>query len=106
MRARFMRVIVFFDLPVLTKADMRNYRKFRKYLISQGFVMMQKSVYSKITLNGSSSKTVISNVKKNKPPAGILQILTVTEKQYQSIEYILGQNQSEVLDTVDRVVMI
>ena len=101
-----MRVIVFFDLPVLTKADMRNYRKFRKYLISQGFVMMQKSVYSKITLNGSSSKTVISNVKKNKPPAGILQILTVTEKQYQSIEYILGQNQSEVLDTVDRVVMI
>ena len=106
MRARFMRVIVFFDLPVLTKADMRNYRKFRKYLISQGFVMMQKSVYSKITLNGSSSKTVISNVKKNKPPAGIVQILTVTEKQFQSIEYILGQNQSEVLDTVDRVVMI
>ena len=101
-----MRVIVFFDLPVLTKADMRNYRKFRKYLISQGFVMMQKSVYSKITLNGSSSKTVISNVKKNKPPAGIVQILTVTEKQFQSIEYILGQNQSEVLDTVDRVVMI
>ncbi len=101
-----MRVIVFFDLPVLTKADMRNYRKFRKYLISQGFVMMQKSVYSKITLNGSSSKTVISNVKKNKPPTGVVQILTVTEKQFQSIEYILGQNQSEVLDTVDRVVMI
>ena len=101
-----MRVIVFFDLPVLTKADMRNYRKFRKYLISQGFVMMQKSVYSKITLNGSSPKTVISNVKKNKPPTGVVQILTVTEKQFQSIEYILGQNQSEVLDTVDRVVMI
>ena len=34
---RFMRMIVFFDLPTLTNEDKRNYRKFRKVLIKKWF---------------------------------------------------------------------
>ena len=45
MSYRFMRMIVFFDLPTKTTADLREYRKFRKLLITNGFVMMQTSVY-------------------------------------------------------------
>ncbi len=47
MSYRFMRMIVFFDLPTKTTADLREYRKFRKLLITNGFVMMQESVYTK-----------------------------------------------------------
>lgn len=54
-----MRVIVFFDLPVESSEDRRNYSHFRNYLLSEGFVMMQKSVYSKVTLNGSASNSII-----------------------------------------------
>lgn len=57
-----MRVIVFFDLPVFTKADIRQYNKFRKFLIGQGFVKMQKSVYSKIAINGVNSSTHFDRV--------------------------------------------
>ena len=39
-----MRTIVFFDLPVLYSADRKNYRKFKKYLIKEGFIMLQNSV--------------------------------------------------------------
>lgn len=59
MSFRFMRVFVFFDLPVLTTADRREYSRFRKYLIKTGFIMQQESVYSKLTLNGNAAKTVV-----------------------------------------------
>ena len=45
MSYRFMRVIVFFDLPVLTSDDRRAYRKFRKSMLKKGFIMLQESVY-------------------------------------------------------------
>lgn len=48
-----MRVIVFFDLPTDTAKDRRNYNKFRRNLINDGFIMLQESVYSKLALNGS-----------------------------------------------------
>jgi CRISPR-associated protein Cas2 len=101
-----MRVIVFFDLPVQTKADLRQYNKFRKYLIGQGFIMMQKSVYSKLTLNGSSSDTVVANLRKSLPNTGLVQTLIVTEKQYQSIEYMVGEGQKETIDTQQRLVIV
>lgn len=105
MRNRFMRVMVFFDLPVETKEDIRQYTKFRKYLIGQGFIMMQKSVYSKITLNGVASNAVIANLRKNLPKMGIVQTLIVTEKQFQSIEYMVGESQKETVDTQQRLLV-
>lgn len=43
-----MRILVMFDLPVITDTDRREYRKFRKFLILNGFLMLQESVYCKI----------------------------------------------------------
>jgi CRISPR-associated protein Cas2 len=106
MKVRFMRVVVFFDLPVLTKKEIRQYTKFRKYLVSQGFVMVQKSVYSKIALNGSSAGTVLDNLRKNSPNSGVVQVLIVTEKQYQSIEFLVGEAQKETVDTQQRLVVL
>ena len=44
MSFRYMRVIVFFDLPTLTSKERREYRRFRKFLINEGFIMMQESM--------------------------------------------------------------
>lgn len=49
-RDRIMRTIVFFDLPNIYAKDKRNYLQFRKFLINEGFLMMQESVYTKIIL--------------------------------------------------------
>jgi CRISPR-associated protein Cas2 len=51
-------MLVFFDLPTDTAADKREYRKFRKFLISEGFLMLQFSVYSKLTLNDTQAKAL------------------------------------------------
>ena len=106
MTYRFMRVIVFFDLPTVTMEERREYAKFRKYLIKSGFIMMQESVYSKLAQNAAVADSVINNVKKNKPPVGLVQLISITEKQFQKMEYIIGTSNSVVLDSDDRLVII
>lgn len=101
-----MRVLVFFDLPTTTKKDIREYTKFRKFLIRSGFVMMQESVYSKIALNTTAVDAIVRNVRKNKPPSGLVQLLNVTEKQFSRMEFIVGESKKDVLDTDDRLVIL
>ncbi len=99
-----MRVLVLFDLPVETRLDRRAYAKFRKYLIKNGFYMVQKSVYCKMVLNGSNADAVKRNLHHNRPEQGVVQALVVTEKQFVRMEYITGESSSDVLsDTRTRV---
>lgn len=46
--ATFMRIIVFFDLPVTTKAKRRAASQFRQFLLKDGYQMLQLSVYTRI----------------------------------------------------------
>ncbi|MBR5318110.1 MAG: CRISPR-associated endonuclease Cas2 [Peptococcaceae bacterium] len=101
-----MRVLVFFDLPVLTKEERRAYTKFRKFLIKNGFLMLQESVYCKLALNSTAVKAIVEQVHKNSPAEGVVQLLTVTEKQYARMDLIIGNVQSEVLDTDERLVIL
>lgn len=101
-----MRLIVFFDLPTETAADMRQYRLFRKFLLQEGFIMEQESVYSKLTLNASVTEAVKQHIYNNRPLDGLVQILTVTERQYTGIEYIVGSKQREVIDSDERLVVL
>ena len=100
-----MRVLVFFDLPVLTSENRRAYA-FRRFLLKNGFLMLQESVYCKLALNSSAVNAIVDNVHKNKPEEGLIQLLTVTEKQYAKMDIILGQVKSEVLDTDERLVIL
>ena len=86
MSYRFMRVIVFFDLPMISLEDKREYRNFRKFLLKKGFAMMQESVYSKLALNTTVANGVVSSVKEHKPKDGLVQMLVITEKQYSKVE--------------------
>ena len=101
-----MRVIVFFDLPSVTSIEKRAYRKFREFLIKNGFIMMQESVYSKVTLNTTAANSIMKNIRKNKPPSGLVQMLKITEKQYASMEFVIGENNSEYLDSDNRLVIL
>ena len=106
MNNRFMRLMVFFDLPMLTARDRREYAKFHKFLIKNGFIMMQKSVYTKLVINNVTSSAVKATVSKNLPPDGVVELLEITENQFSKIEYLVGQGQNSVVDTLDRIVEI
>ena len=73
---KYMRIIVFFDLPVKTKKERRNATQFRNFLIKDGFYMMQYSVYARVC---------------NVPDEGSIRVLVITEKQYENVEILLGK---------------
>lgn len=98
--------MVFFDLPSTTSEDLRAYRAFRKFLLRSGFCMVQESVYSKLALNATASHAVEEQLRKHKPPAGLVQMMTITEKQYNAMEFIIGEKHGELLDSTERLVIV
>ena len=105
-RNRFMRTIVFFDLPSVYSKDKKAYLMFRKFLINEGFLMMQESVYSKIVLNSQQSNALIEKLKKKAPKKGIIQAMTITEKQYSQIEFITGFSNNKIIDNEERLIVL
>lgn len=99
-----MRMLVFFDLPTETSTDRRNYRRFRKLLVSNGFLMMQESVYCKLLMNSTAQNAMAEIIRRGKPPKGIIQMLCVTEKQFSKIEYVVGEWTSDVIDSDERMI--
>ena len=97
---------MFFDLPTLTVANRRDYTQFRKYLIKSGFLMLQEYVYCKLALNATVMEAVTQGIRKNRPPEGLVQILTLTEKQFAKMEMITGEYKSEVLQSDKRLVIL
>lgn len=106
MTYRFVRIIVFFDLPTITAENRRSYSKFRKFLIKNGFIMMQESVYCRMALNQSIAGSIINNLKANRPAEGLVQVLTVTEKQFSKMEFITGEYKSDIIDSDERLIII
>jgi len=68
--------------------------------------MMQESVYVKLCLNNSVVESSVKNLRKNKPRQGLVQALTITERQFASIEYLVGEKVTEYLDTDERLVIL
>ena len=104
MSERFMRMLLFFDLPTETAQDRREYARFRKFLIKSGFMMVQESVYSKLLLHATARNLLETRLRKNKPPSGVIQLLTVTEKQYQKMIFLLGDYNGDILQSDERYV--
>lgn len=106
MNNRFMRLLIFFDLPVETSKERKEYAKFHKFLIKNGFIMMQKSVYSKLVINNVTSTAVKQKISANVPPDGVVEMLEVTENQFSRIEYLVGNKQTLVEESVDRLIEV
>lgn len=85
-----MRMLVFFDLPVVTKTERRAYTLFRRFLLNDGYDMIQFSVYGRI-LNGNDAEAKhMKRLVDNLPPEGSIRVLTVTEKQFAGMKLLVG----------------
>lgn len=104
---KFMRLIVFFDLPMKSKKERKIYTDFHKWLIKNGYIMMQYSIYTKIFSNRDACVNHIPIIKRNVPKQGQIRIMMVTEKQYANIEIIVGgESHQELNSTVDAFVAL
>lgn len=81
---------MFFDLPVVKDRDRKAAAKFRRFLVKEGYVMVQWSVYSRLCNGMDSVEMHKQRLKQNLPHNGSVRCLLLTEKQYSSIDILLG----------------
>lgn len=106
-RIRYMRLVVFFDLPVDTAKQRKDYRLFRKFLIKDGYLMLQESVYTRLVTNENTATAAISRLRSNRPPEGLVQLLKVTERQFESMLYITGERPDyDEVDTSEELLIL
>ncbi|WP_170999534.1 CRISPR-associated endonuclease Cas2 [Paucilactobacillus kaifaensis] len=101
-----MRLMVMFDLPVETSKERKAYRKFRKELINEGFLMIQYSIYVRVCVSKQSAGFMEKRIAEFTPELGIVQTMMVTEKQYNDMNFLLGEPKKDVRNTSDRTVIL
>jgi CRISPR-associated protein Cas2 len=84
-----------FDLPVITDKERKIALKFRNFLLDDGFIMMQYSVYSRICKNSDDLNKHLNRVKAHSPTNGDIRLLQVTEKQYNDMIMLCGEKKVE-----------
>jgi len=87
---KFMWLFVFFDLPTKTKKDRKKYTEFRRYLLNDGFMMMQFSVYARICKGDDSIDTHKKRIRNHIPNKGHIRMISITDLQYSNMEVLIG----------------
>ncbi len=80
-----MWMIVMFDLPVQTKPERKAANDFRLSLLDMGFLRSQFSVYMRFCSSYAQIQTYCQRVKEVLPGGGQVNILQMTDKQYERI---------------------
>lgn len=96
---RILWVLVFFDLPVVTKKERKIATRFRKEIMGDGFSMFQFSIYVRHCPSRENADVHIKRVKRILPEKGHVGILTITDKQFGMMEIFYGQKEADRLET-------
>jgi len=82
-----------FDLPTTTLAEKRAYVKFRKTLLKDGFSMLQFSIYVRHCATYENSEVHTSRIQNSLPLHGVINVITITDKQYSGMLTYWGKKQ-------------
>lgn len=92
---KFMRMLVFFDIPVKTSRERRIATGFRNFLLKDGYYMVQYSVYARVCNGMDAVNKHRIRLNSALPENGSVRLLVITEKQYESIEILVGNYKEE-----------
>ena len=81
---------------MLTKEEKRDYTRFRKYLVGEGFIQLQYSVYAKFLASRENSHKYYRYIQEVVPPGGYVRLLMITDKQFGDMVSLYGQRIEEV----------
>jgi CRISPR-associated protein Cas2 len=86
-----MWIIAMFDLPTDTKKSRKDYAQFRKFLLEDGFTMIQFSVYARHCPSKENGEVHVARIQRNLPPDGEVRVITVTDKQFERMDIFWGK---------------
>lgn len=84
-RYELMWMLVLFDLPVVEKKERKAATDFRNFLLDHGYSMVQYSIYTKLFSGKDACEKYYRLIERNLPDDGKVDIITITDKQYENI---------------------
>ena len=100
-----MWLMVMFDLPTVTKEEKKEYSRFRKYLLSEGFIQMQYSVYAKYCASRDNAQKYFRYIREIIPPGGYVRLLMITDKQFGEMVSLYGKTVEEVEKKTEQLLL-
>jgi len=91
-----MWIFVHFDLPTESKTDRKNYSIFRKFLLNDGFNMIQYSMYARHCSSRENADVHRKRVKKALPPLGQIIVFEITDAQFEKMDFFTGTKPKEI----------
>ena len=85
-----MWIIAMFDLPTKTKDDRNRANNFRKFLISEGYMRLQLSVYATFAKSRAHAEPYLNHLDEMLPPAGNVRAIMITDKQFGQMKNFSG----------------
>jgi len=95
-----------FDLPVTTDEARKEYARFRKALLTEGFAMLQFSVYARYFGDEEASREHRKRLRAVLPPEGQVRLLTVTDKQFSKMEVFNGRRREETEEPPPQMMLL
>lgn len=89
---RVVWVVAMFDLPTDSSEFRRRYAKFRKFLLDDGFHMMQYSVYGRSCPNRDNAETHMKRIEEKVPNDGQVRVFTLTALQMERMKIFSGKS--------------
>src|SRR5205814_1537936 len=106
-RCRQMRIIVLYDLPTLTRENRKDFRYFHKYLLRNGYYMLQFSVYVKLCHTFDYAQESAQKLEKNCPKIGNVRYILITEKQFRNMKMVVGKKTlQEKIKSIDYLTVL
>lgn len=84
-----MRLIAFLR-PTNKYGTKGEYSAFRKLLTSEGFVLVQPEVFVSAVKNRRAVSRLVEHLRISAPSTGSVCILTLTDRQYSTMDYLVG----------------
>jgi len=100
-----MWLFAMFDLPVTTKEARKEYVRFRKLLLHEGFTMLQFSVYARYCGNQEAASAQMKRLRLHIPPDGQVRLLLVTDHQFGKQEVYFGENREDSEDPPEQLML-
>lgn len=100
-----MWLFALFDLPVKTKRDRKRYAQFRAKLLSEGFSMLQFSVYARYCSGEDMSDSLRDRVRKVIPQEGQVRLMSITDRQFGKQEVFFGKRSRSVEEPPSQLVL-
>lgn len=100
-----MWLFVFFDLPVQTAPERRAATRFRNFLLKDGYMMIQFSVYARVCNGQDRVDKHMRRLQASIPEKGSVRAMQITDKQYERTRILVGNRRINEKTKAEQLVL-